>query len=538
MALYRIPTLRRTLAGAWLAALGAAVFLVGGRPAAGEEKTPEVRTFIGTLDGAPRSARIGVITDGAEFVAYVCSQDAEFNQAYSKWLKGTVGDRSRLSAAAEGVKIEAAVGAEKIEGQLEAGGKSMKFSAAVVDPEAGAGLFRAEDTVKDETHVFGWLVEEDGTVVGNVRNTATGKSTPQAERKAPLDAPKGKATGADGGVTGQAVTDPKKALPKGEKDQKYDDKKRKEIQAGIVSRLKAKGGSALIQLALHQFRRFAKGEKPVGDVEQKTFARLAKLNKAALTSYLAAWDALPADTRTALQGAPIAGLTADKPLTKNLAASIVSSAQIGGNVTPKPATSTKKITNIKALTLTCLDEVDPETFLGIPLFDHIFVVYVVTDGAEAYTKQTKVYDGFRAGISQPFVAADLIVYPPSDKPTETSSQEVVVSAAIFEDHSGAIAAIEGIIKAAVDLGLVVASIVTGEPAPAGLAPAIDKLIDAIAAAFPSSQLLGSDIVVFKTDGSKVGVDGQKRTAFDVKKTTNGAGGPYHYQIQNLQSQIK
>jgi len=88
------------------------------------------------------------------------------------------------------------------------------------------------------------------------------------------------------------------------------------------------------------------------------------------------------------------------------------------------------------------------------------------------------------------------------------------------------------------MGLVVASIVTGEPAPAGLAPAIDKLIDAVAAAFPSSQLLGSDIVVFKPDGSKVGLDGQNRTFFDVKKTTSGAGGPYHYQIQNLQLLLK
>src|SRR5262249_10757778 len=140
MALYRIPTLRQALAGACLAALGAAVFLVGGRPAAGEEKAPEVRTFIGQLEGAPRSARIGVITDGAEFVAHVCSRDPDSTQPFSKWLKGTVGARSRLTAEAEGLKIEAAVGAEKIEGQLEADGKKMKFSAAVVDPAAGAGL--------------------------------------------------------------------------------------------------------------------------------------------------------------------------------------------------------------------------------------------------------------------------------------------------------------------------------------------------------------------------------------------------------------
>src|SRR5262249_61205106 len=100
MALNRIPTLRQALAGAWLAALGAAVFLVGGPQAAGEEKAPEVRTFIGPLEGAPRSARIGVVTDGAEFVAYICSQDADFNQNFSKWLKGPVGDGSRLSAEA------------------------------------------------------------------------------------------------------------------------------------------------------------------------------------------------------------------------------------------------------------------------------------------------------------------------------------------------------------------------------------------------------------------------------------------------------
>src|SRR5260370_23530600 len=168
--------IRRTFAGAALTAALAALFAVHGpggparaaRPAPAEEPpaAAEARTYIGPLEGAPRSARVGVITDGADFIAYVCSQDDAFNKDHSQWLKGPVAD-GKLKGEAGGVKIDAQLLPDKVEGSLTAAGKTLKFSAAAVEPGGCSGLYRAEDDADGAHYVLGWIADADGAVVGN-----------------------------------------------------------------------------------------------------------------------------------------------------------------------------------------------------------------------------------------------------------------------------------------------------------------------------------------------------------------------------------
>src|SRR5262249_9105191 len=167
--------------GAVLTGALATLFAVQGpRPAdarAAEPTTEEApaaaRTYVGAVEGAPRSARVGVVADGADFVAYVCSQDDGFNKAHSHWLKGKVAG-NRLSGEPGGLKIAAELKDDKVEGSLTADGKTLKFSAAAVEPGGPAALYRAEDTADGEHYVLGWVIDADGAAIGNQRNTGSG----------------------------------------------------------------------------------------------------------------------------------------------------------------------------------------------------------------------------------------------------------------------------------------------------------------------------------------------------------------------------
>jgi hypothetical protein len=537
--------IRRTFAGAVLTAALATLLTVqapvpaalAAAPAVAEEAAPApARTYIGPIEGAPRSARLGIVADDANFVAYVCSQDDVFNKSHSQWIKGPVADR-KLKGEAGGVKIEGVLTDEKVEGSLTVEGKTLKFSAAAVAADSSAGLFRAEDKVDDEHFVFGWVIDTDGSMIGNQTNTTTGQARAQKGAPPGLTAPQGQANAKAPPVQGAPVTDPKKPLPQGEKGNKYPDAKRKEILSGVVQRLKAGGGSPLHGLVMHQIRRFLKGVKPGSPLEEKTFAQLRKAPRQALLAYVQAHDALPAEVRQATVGS-VAEIPAEQPITPTNVKPILTGSGINPvPAPPPPPPSGKKIKSITAKSLNCIDEVDPETFLGFQLFDNIFVVYVVASGnTVGYSKKTAIYGGLKAGIIDGFSSADQTIFPSADEPNLVADQDVLVTAVLFEDHSGLINTIASVLKAVVDVATAVIDALTSSTAGADVAKAVDKLIDTVAAAFPTAQSLGGDTIIFKTDGRQLGLDGKAKTFFDVAKTTPGAGGPYHYRVQAINVQ--
>src|SRR5262249_36960102 len=84
---------------------------------------------------------------------------------------------------------------------------------------------------------------------------------------------------------------------------KIDDTVRAETFPDAVSAVKAKGGSPLLAVFLHQARRRLAGVKPAGLLEERLAERLAELPPDALKQVVAAFDQLPEADRQSLLGA-------------------------------------------------------------------------------------------------------------------------------------------------------------------------------------------------------------------------------------------
>jgi hypothetical protein len=518
---------------ATLATLAAGPEPAAAVPAAEDEPAAvESRTFIGTPDGAPRSARIGVVTNGTAFVAYVCSQEDAFNKACSQWIKGTVAGKSKLQGEVAGVKLDAELNGDKIDGTLTADGKTLKFSAAAVEPGGCTGLYRAEDAVDGENFVLGWIVDADGSTVGNTRNTSSGINQAQKGGNVLIGAIQGQATTSATPVRGSPVLDPNAALPKGKKGSKFDDKKRQEIRTAAIARLKARGGSALHLAVVGQIKRFLAGEKPVGPIEEKTFARLAKTKRGTLQSYIKLWDGLPAATRAGLVPNDREFASLDRaPLSKEIAGRILARENIAGLAKFVPAT--RPIKKVTATTLHCVDESEPETFLGFQLFDEVFVVYVVSNGTLNYSKKTATYTGFKDGVKKTFTPADGLIFPPSPQSNLTSSAPLLVLAMAFEDDSGLLDFVVEVVEAIADVAILVVGVVEGDADPASTIASINDAIASAAASIPTAQLLAGDTMIIKTDGTRTDLNGQPKNQFLFKRTQNNAGGPFEYRIEGI-----
>src|SRR5262249_36013578 len=125
----------------------------------------DTHTYVGTLSGAPDSARIGIVCDTKNFMVYVCSQDAAFNADHAAWFKGMrTGDK--IEATNGSRTLRATVAGDKVAGEIKSGGVTMNFAAKNCDDHVVAGLYRAEDTDDNQKCVFGWVVDEDGCVAG------------------------------------------------------------------------------------------------------------------------------------------------------------------------------------------------------------------------------------------------------------------------------------------------------------------------------------------------------------------------------------
>src|SRR5205823_3672779 len=132
------------------------------------EKAP-ARSFVGALDGAPRSARVAVVVQGGRFLVYVCSQDAEFNRGNARWFQGDLGPGGEVRASADGLELRGSVTAEQASGMVTGPDrKPMRFAARRVPANGDAGLYRSETKADGTEFVAGWIVDLDDNVAGAV----------------------------------------------------------------------------------------------------------------------------------------------------------------------------------------------------------------------------------------------------------------------------------------------------------------------------------------------------------------------------------
>src|SRR5437763_13681808 len=86
--------------------------------AAQHEHAHPAKSYVGKLVKAPGGAMIGVVVEGDQFLAYVCSNDEAFNDTHARWFRGKVGEQGSLQAEVGGAKLAGKLAAGKIDGTV------------------------------------------------------------------------------------------------------------------------------------------------------------------------------------------------------------------------------------------------------------------------------------------------------------------------------------------------------------------------------------------------------------------------------------
>ena len=480
-------------------------------------------TYIGELKGAPESARIAVVVEGGKFVAYVCSNDQPFNDAFSRWFRGDTKAGKMSVKADNGATVTASATDDAITGTLTKDGKSHEFTAKRITGDANAGLFRAAESVGDDAYVIGWIADETGAVVGTGGKRGGPVQTLQAPKGTNNLNPQvgdkklepGKVTGAG---TGANTTNTGK---------KIDPALKAEMLQDLIADRKATGGNAVQAMLIHQMRRFNAGKKPETKLEEKVFAALKAAPKDMIAEYLKDWDKIPKADRDTLIGAANV-LDANKGLddaqAKKLVAGMPQLRSLRAGGTPRSLSGSVKA--VSAPTVKCVDETNPE----IVGKDEIFAIHTVIVGSgEPQTKKTAILKGFDDGVTKTFAAADAAVFPqPGQSPAEGA--EVFIVTTLYEDDGAGVQAILNFLKPLFAAAVVtVVEVKNGEETKlsefekAAIKLAVDAVVTG-AGNFLADRLvqpLGTDSITARPDGSLVADNGGAKTKMRFRKVKNG-----------------
>ena len=515
-----------------LLALLAAVLLIGTEAApAGATQPPAppdaaaAHTFVGTIAGAPESARIGVVCDGKSFLVYACSDDKGFNADHAAWFKGaSAGDK--IEAVNGARTLKATVTADTVSGELRSGDTALTFTAKRCDDHVVAGLYRAEDG----DGLFGWVIDEDGFVAGGVQRPNT-KGAGVVPNNGVIGGVKAPADKNGSQVAGQRVQNPAQP-PKGKKVKGFSPARRAEFLARIQTKT-PQNGNPLLPALIHMVKRFNTGAKPETKVEEAAFAQLRKLPKQALVDYEKNWDKIPVAVRQRLAGPELAKMDPTKALTVERMGELVKAAGI------QPAAKTPRSNTAPTVSQVSIKELRALDTTG-EVKDEIFAIYVIGADNQVFTKTTAVLTGIGNGDTKTFAAADRIVFPPAEQPNLTSVGDVLVTATLFEQDNN-IGLVKTLVKALVDAVIVGIAIFTApEGAAAGgfVVPA-NLLIDQIAAGLPDAQTLDTDTFRATPDGKLLAI-GNNNVKSELKfKTAEKKGpGPFDFRLTGLDVRTK
>lgn len=491
--------------------------------------SPVSQTFIGALEGGPASARIAVVTEKDKFLVYACSQDMKFNSSFSRWMRGTIGDKGAIEAKSpDGVEVTGVIKGDAIEGALAANGTTMKFTAKKILACQNAGLYRAVDNEGGEDFVAGWIVDEADAIAGSL----------QQGKKINLPAPVGENNNLGGilnkkgknNVNAQRVAsaiNPPNGVQGRNPLGKIDPDTRAEILQDLVSRFQKKKGSPLQGVFVNLLRRSVAGAKSNDADDGKLLAIANKINRKTAQAYLKNWDALPVNVRSTLLGANNVQVASAKTgLTQKQLLSIV------GQLSDRPAnkSGTKQpstVKNVQIRQLVCVDETNPE-FVGS---DEIFVVYTVIQGQTVFTPQkTTIYTGLDTGKTAQFAGADVTVFPPAGQKADVG--DIAIAASIFEDDSVDNAFVADLVKGATDVAIEVLK-ATGKDKAVDLTQALGDFFDTLIGGLPTTQFLGSDAVVVQSNGAITSVNGQPRSFMAVQRVNNRGNRVYRYELRNI-----
>jgi hypothetical protein len=496
------------------------------QPAPAAAPAATTHTYVGTPAGVETTARIGIVCDEKNFLVYVCSQDATFNNDHAAWFKGERNGNT-IEASAAGRTLKATVAADAVTGEIKSGGATIAFAAKACDDHVCAGLYRAEDAADGATVVFGWVVDEDGNVAGG-RQRQGAKGTGVIPNNGVLNGLNGRANAKAQPVNGQRVQNPARP-PVGAK-KKFTPERRQEFLDRMVAK-SPKDGNPLMAMMMHMVKRFNNGEKPQGAVEEAAFAKLRTLPRQALVDYVKNFESLPQATRDRILGNHMNGVTLKQPVTQDMARTLVSRAGIKSRAAaaPVPAAAAPRITKVTVKELKCFKT----TSSAGEFRDEIFAVYAVASANVLFAKTTGQISGIRNGDENNFAAADQIVFPPADQPGLTSAEDVFVVAKLFE-ADGNINLIRNTLKVLADTAIVIVAVVLKNPAIGGFVVPANLLIDQITAGLPDAQPLGEDAFRATLDGKTKKVDSNTNVnELEFKRNDRAGPAPFDYRLRQL-----
>jgi hypothetical protein len=116
-------------------------------------------TYVGRVSGL--DASLAVVVEGDAAFAYLCD-----GAAVSEWFRGPVTKGAITLESPDGSRLAAARDGSRLIGFVFTGGERAKFSLKRAGGDAG--LFRAEQVIDGVGYAAGWVVQPDGSTLGQV----------------------------------------------------------------------------------------------------------------------------------------------------------------------------------------------------------------------------------------------------------------------------------------------------------------------------------------------------------------------------------
>ena len=133
--------------------------------------TTAATSYIARIDGAPDSARVGIVLENGKFAVYVCSLDDAFNLTSARWYTGDVGaDGSVQGVSLDGVQFQGKVSSDTFSGTLiNTAQQTLTFSGKAVPAGGPAGLYRGLGEYGGQQVVTGAVIDTDGSFASTVQ---------------------------------------------------------------------------------------------------------------------------------------------------------------------------------------------------------------------------------------------------------------------------------------------------------------------------------------------------------------------------------
>jgi hypothetical protein len=131
----------------------------------GGAATTGAQSYIATVEGAPTSARVGIVVEEGKFAAYVCSLDDGFNLTSSRWYSGTVDANGNVQGVSpDGVEFKGTIQNNQFTGTLVNTEKvTWNFKGSLVPAGGAAGLYRGTGQYNGKDIVVGSVISTDGS---------------------------------------------------------------------------------------------------------------------------------------------------------------------------------------------------------------------------------------------------------------------------------------------------------------------------------------------------------------------------------------